>query len=215
MAVEPSSQESLKNFLEARDFILSRPNYEEAKANFKWPELGKWNWGVQYFNGVLAEQASNPAVIWVDDELLDSRDSKTLTFQRLKEDSDKLVNALEGRGYSKGDSVLVMTGNDIELYTIFLGLLKGGMPIVPATILLSTEDIIDRVKRANVKAVFADKHAYEKIESIRSKLEDLGVKDFVSIGEDRKGWLYFEDLLSEGGVGYNKIVTKADDIALI
>lgn len=215
MTVEPSSQESLKNFLEARDFILSRPNYEEAKANFKWPELGEWNWGVQYFNGVLAEQASNPAVIWVDDELLDSRDSKTLTFQRLKEDSDKLVNALESRGYSKGDSILVMTGNDIELYTIFLGLLKGGMPIVPATILLSTEDIIDRVKRANVKAIFADKHAFEKIESIRSKLEALGVNDFVSIGEDRKGWLYFEDLLSEGRVGYNKIVTKADDIALI
>ncbi len=154
-------------------------------------------------------------MIWVDDELLETGDKKVVTYHELREYSDKLVNALEARGYSKGDSILVMTGNDLELFTIFLGLLKGGMPIVPATILLSTEDVLDRVRRANVKAVMADRHAFEKIEAVRGKLESLGVRDFISVGEPRKGWTFFDDLLGDGGVGYNNVNTMADDLALI
>ncbi|MCE4600942.1 MAG: AMP-binding protein [Desulfurococcales archaeon] len=214
MALDVSPQESLSNFLKARDYILSRPLYDEAREEFKWPRLGRWNWGVQYFNGVLAEK-SDPAIIWVDDELLESRDSKKVSFHELGASSDKLANALESRGYGKGDSMLVMTGNVLELFTIMLGLLKAGMPMVPATILLSAEDVLDRVKRAGVKAVFADKNAFEKIESIRGKLEKLGVRDFIAVGEVRKGWTLLDDLLGEGGVGYNKVVTTADDIALI
>ena len=214
MTLDISPQESLSSFLKARDYILSRPLYDEARKEFKWPRLGRWNWGVQYFNGVLAEK-SDPAIIWVDDELLESRDSRKVSFHELGESSDRLANAMESRGYSKGDSMLVMTGNVVELFTIMLGLLKAGMPMVPATILLSTEDVLDRVKRAGVKAVFADKNAFEKIESIRGKLEKLGVRDFIAVGEARKGWTLLDDLLGEGGVGYNKVVTTADDIALI
>ncbi|MEB3806773.1 MAG: AMP-binding protein, partial [Desulfurococcales archaeon] len=214
MTLDISPHESLSSFLKARDYILSRPLYDEARKEFKWPRLGRWNWGVQYYNGVLAEK-SDPAIIWVDDELLESRDSRKVSFHELGESSDRLANAMESRGYSKGDSMLVMTGNVVELFTIMLGLLKAGMPMVPATILLSTEDVLDRVKRAGVKAVFADKNAFEKIESIRGKLEKLGVRDFIAVGEARKGWTLLDDLLGEGGVGYNKVVTTADDIALI
>ncbi len=214
MSSIPAS-DSLRNFLQARDYILSRPQYEEARREFRWPRIGEWNWAVQYFDGVLAEHATNPAVIWVDDELLESRDRKTITFHRLREDSNKLANAMLDRGYGKGDSILVMTGNVPELFTIFLAFLKTGMPLVPATILLTTEDVIDRVRRAGVKAVIADENAFEKIDSIRHKLEDLGVRDFIAVGDPPRGWTSLDDLVGEGGASYNKVVTTGDDLALI
>lgn len=212
----PSPQESIENFLKARDYIASRPLYDEAVKEFKWPELGKFNWAVQYFDAYLTEKASHPAVIWVDDELLDTGDKKVLTHHRLREDSNRLATSLLESGYKPGDSILVMTGNIPELFTVFLGLLKAGIRIVPATILLSHSDIEDRVKRAGVTMVMADKAGFNKIEFLREDLAKLGVKDFVYIGnEERGGWKLFQDLLGQGKPTFNQVLTNADDDALI
>ena len=212
----PSPQESIENFLKARDYIASRPLYDEAVKEFKWPELGKFNWAVQYFDAYLTEKASHPAVIWVDDELLDTGDKKVLTHHRLREDSNRLATSLLESGYKPGDSILVMTGNIPELFTVFLGLLKAGIRIVPATILLSHSDIEDRVKRAGVTMVMADKDGFDKIDFLREDLAKLGVKDFVYIGnEERGGWKLFQDLLGQGKPTFNQVLTNADDDALI
>ncbi len=212
----PSPQESIENFLQARDYIASRPLYDEAVKEFKWPDLGKFNWAVQYFDGYLTEKASHPAVIWVDDELLDTWDKKVLTHHRLREDSNRLATSLLESGYKPGDSILVMTGNIPELFTVFLGLLKAGIRIVPATILLSHNDIEDRVKRAGVTMVMADKAGFNKIDFLREDLAKLGVKDFVYIGnEERRGWKLFQDLLVQGKPTFNQVLTNADDDALI
>ena len=212
----PSPQESIENFLKARDYIASRPLYDEAVKEFKWPELGKFNWAVQYFDAYLTEKASHPAVIWVDDELLDTGDKKVLTHHRLREDSNRLATSLLESGYKPGDSILVMTGNIPELFTVFLGLLKAGIRIVPATILLSHSDIEDRVKRAGVTMVMADKAGFNKIDFLREDLAKLGVKDFVYIGnEERRGWKLFQDLLGQGKPTFNQVLTNADDNALI
>ena len=212
----PSPQESIENFLKARDYIASRPLYDEAVKEFKWPELGKFNWAVQYFDAYLTEKASHPAVIWVDDELLDTGDKKVLTHHRLREDSNRLATSLLESGYKPGDSILVMTGNIPELFTVFLGLLKAGIRIVPATILLSHSDIEDRVKRAGVTMVMADKAGFNKIDFLREDLAKLGVKDFVYIGnEERGGWKLFQDLLGQGKPTFNQVLTNADDDALI
>lgn len=216
MTMNTSPKESIESFLSAREFITSFPPYEIARREFKWPVLGKWNWAVQYFDGYIVDKASWPAVIWVDDQLLESNDRLEVSYHGLREDSNKLATGLEARGYNKGDTVLVMTGNVPELYTIFLGLLKTGMPAVPATILLTPDDVLDRVKRAEIKAVIGDKRSYKKIDMVRDKLVDLGVRDFIGVDDDLpRGWIHIRDIMSEGSAIYNKITTKSDDIALI
>jgi len=211
----PTPQESLSSFLEAREYILSRPSYEEARERFRWPRLGEWNWAIQYFDGVLAESPPGPAVVWVDDELLDSHDSLILTHHRLREESNRLATAMQGRGYSEGESALIITGNIPELFTLFLGFLKAGMPLVPATVLLTPDDIVDRVRRAGVRVIVADAAGIEKVERVRSELERLGVRDFVSTVDPPPGWTHMGDVLAEGSPVYSRVLTRADDVALI
>lgn len=216
MAESKSPVESLESFLSVRELVTSFPSYEIARKEFKWPILGKWNWAVQYFDGYIVDRANWPAVIWVDDGLLESNDRIELSYHKLKEESNKLALGLEARGYSKGDTVLVMTGNVPELYTIFLALLKTGMPAVPATILLTPDDVLDRVNRAGIKAVIGDRRSYKKIDMVRDKLVKLGVRDFIGVDDDMpRGWIHIGDIMSEGSAVYNEIKTRSDDIALI
>ncbi|MCE4609159.1 MAG: AMP-binding protein [Desulfurococcales archaeon] len=211
-----SPGESLESFLSIRELVTSYPPYEIARKEFRWPTLGEWNWAVQYFDGYMADRASWPAAIWVDDQLLESSDKLEISYHKLREDSNKLATGLEARGYKKGDTVLVMTGNVPELYTIFLGLLKTGMPAVPATILLTPDDVLDRVKRAEIKAVIGDKRSYKKIDMVRDKLVELGVRDFIGVDDELPtGWIHIRDVMSEGSAVYKKIKTRFDDIALI
>ena len=207
---------SLKSFLETRSFIGSFPPYEEARAGFHWPRLGRWNWGVQYFDGFMVDRASWPALVWVDDELLETGDSLVKSYHELREESNRLANGLESMGLGKGDSVLVMTGNIPELFTVFLALIKTGMPGVPATVLLTPDDVLDRVRRARVRAVIGDRVSYEKIEAVRDKLEAAGVSLFIAVDEGHpRGWTHIGDVMGQGGASYTRVVTNADDLALI
>ncbi len=216
MGEEIPPLESLESFLSSRELITSFPPYEIAKKEFKWPRLGRWNWAVQYFDNYMTERATWPAVIWVNNELLETQDKLEITYHKLREDSNRLATGLLSRNYSKGDSILVMTGNIPELYTIFLALLKTGMPAVPATVLLTPDDVLDRVTRAEIKAVIADRNSYEKIDMIRDKLVKLGVRDFIGVDEELpKGWIHVDDIKSSGSATYNDIVTTASDTALI
>ena len=55
---------SVTAFLEARDFLLShREDYDQAYRDFRWPELDRFNWALDYFDP-LAQGNGRPALVW-------------------------------------------------------------------------------------------------------------------------------------------------------
>ncbi len=57
---------SLQAFVEARDFLLAhRTDYDRARREFRWPELARFNWALDYFD-VMAKGTVRTAV-WVFD----------------------------------------------------------------------------------------------------------------------------------------------------
>jgi len=45
-------KEELHEFLRLRDFILSGPDYQTCRREFKWPHLVKFNWALDYFDHI-------------------------------------------------------------------------------------------------------------------------------------------------------------------
>jgi acetyl-CoA synthetase len=42
---------SYSAFVQARDFLLAhRTDYETAYRDFQWPQLGEFNWALDYFD---------------------------------------------------------------------------------------------------------------------------------------------------------------------
>lgn len=95
------------------------------------------------------EKPEKTALIWqnVDGE------EKKLTFREISELSDKAAAYLTAEGIGKGDCVMVMLKRHWEYWYIICALHKIGAVALPATHMLTAEDIEYRVKAANVKAI--------------------------------------------------------------
>jgi acetyl-CoA synthetase len=106
--------EPRKVFLEARDLLFNhRTDYAAACRGFKWPELTRFNWALDYFDPVAAGN-ERPA-LWV----VDANGSETrLSFARLSERSARVANFLRAVGVQRGDRILDMLGNEAARGTL-------------------------------------------------------------------------------------------------
>ncbi len=60
-------RDGLKAFLAAREFLLThREDYETAYRDFRWPQLNKFNWALDYFDTLARD--NNKSALWIVDE---------------------------------------------------------------------------------------------------------------------------------------------------
>src|SRR6516164_8255860 len=170
-------------FISARDFLLRhRENYEVSFRDFAWPKLDRFNWALDYFDA-MARNNAEPA-LWLVDE--DGSEVK-LSFVALSERSNQVANALRGLGVRRGDRILVMLGNVAPLWECMLAAMKLGAVIVPATTLLTRDDLGDRFARGRIRHVIASAGA-------AAKFADLpGDYTRTAVGGDVPGWVSFEN----------------------
>jgi acetyl-CoA synthetase len=144
--------EAAQAFQAARRFLLdSREDYEGAYAGFSWPELGEFNWALDWFDALGADpdSAGSPALWIVEEDGAESR----LTFAEMTARSNQVANWLRELGVRRGDRLILMLGNQVELWETILAAMKLGAVIIPASTLLSADDLADRVRRGDARHV--------------------------------------------------------------
>ena len=147
----PASAASLA-YRTARDALLAHQgSHAEAVATFRWPDLGdRFNWAADWFD-VVAEDNDRLALVIAEQD-----GTRTVrTYEQMAARSNQVGRFLAGLGIGRGDSVLLMLGNQVELWESMLGVMKLGAVIVPTTTALGTADLVDRVDRAEARCVIA------------------------------------------------------------
>lgn len=173
-------------FTRARDFLLAhRTDYDTAYRDFRWPQLTEFNWALDHFDA-LARGNDATALHIVEEDGRETRRS----FASLSARSDQVANWLRAQGVKRGDRVLLMLGNELALWELMLACIKLGAVMIPATMLLTPEDLRDRLERGGVKHVAV---ASEQA----AKFADLpGRYTRITVGAAVPGWLRFEDSAS-------------------
>jgi acetyl-CoA synthetase len=134
----------------ARDGLLAlRGDHAKAVETFTWPDLGeRFNWAHDWFDA-LARGNDRAALIIVEEDGSRSEYS----YAELARTSDQLAGWLAERGVGKGDSVIVMLGNQVELWQTMLAVMKLGAVIMPTTTAVGPSELIDRIERGAARFV--------------------------------------------------------------
>ena len=108
---------------QARDHLLAlQGHHDKALAEFEWPSVGeRFNWAHDWFDA-FARGNDSPGLVIVEED----GTAASYTFAELVDTSDQVAAWLAGKGVGRGDAVVVMLGNQLELWQTMLAVMKLG-----------------------------------------------------------------------------------------
>ncbi|MCG8655534.1 AMP-binding protein [Yimella sp. NH-Cas1] len=186
-----------------RDALLDAREDPAAAANaWQTPAFESFNWATDWFDAIAARHPDRPALIVKSaDERLER------SYADLSARSEQVAGWLSDAGVHQGDRVLLMLGNQVELWECMLACIRLGAVTIPATMLLTSADLRDRVERGEVKHVIAASAVTGAFTSVEG--------DFtrIAVGDPASGWLSYSD--SEASTTPAPAVTTAPDDAML
>jgi acetyl-CoA synthetase len=134
----------------ARDQLIGlQGEHERAVGEFDWPDVGeRFNWAHDWFDA-FARGNDRPGLVIAEEDGA----SATYSFDDLVTASDQVAHWLSARGVGTGDSVVLMLGNQVELWQCMLAVMKLGAVIMPTTTAVGPADLADRIERGNARFV--------------------------------------------------------------
>ena len=194
-----------EDFRGARDFLLQhREDYATAYEGFVWPRPQHFNWALDWFD-VIAEGNDRTALHIVEEDGSEVR----RTFAEMSETSDRVANWLRGLGVRPGDRIIVMLGNQVELWETALAAIKLRAVVIPATPLLGPADLRDRVERGRAR------HVIVRSEDTAKFAEVPGNYTPIAVGERLPDWIAYEDAYGACAPFDNAGVTHGDDALML
>jgi len=173
------SQAGTAAFRAARDFLLAhRTDHDGAYAGFSWPRPEEFNWALDWFDEIA--RGNHRTALRIIGE--DGSDS-SWTFAELSRRSDQLANWLRAQGVAAGDRLVLMLGNQLELWETILAAMKLRAVIIPATPLLGPADLADRLARGRAK------HVVVRSEDAGKFADVPGDYTRVAVGAPVEDWL--------------------------
>ncbi len=191
-------------FLAARDLLLRhRSDLEAARREFRWPVLDRFNWALDYFDRMAAGNEA-PALRFVGPGDADA----SVSFAEIGRRSNQVANFLRGLGVRRGDRVLLLLGNVQALWEAMLGAMKLGAVVIPATTMLTEDDLRDRFDRGGVQHVIAVGKLAGRFALIAGDYTRIAVGG-------APGWVAFEDAYGAAGEFAAEGETRASDPLLL
>jgi acetyl-CoA synthetase len=167
-------------------------DYAQARASFTWDAAraemsGLPAGGLNIAHEAIDRHAGGPsggkvAIRWI------SRDDavEELSFDRLRELTNRFANALESLGLGRGSAVFALSGRIPELYVAALGSLKARATFCPLFSAFGPEPIRARMTIGGARAVVTTETLYtRKLAMLRDQLPDL---EHVLIVADGRGY---------------------------
>ncbi|MFJ4254265.1 AMP-binding protein [Microbacterium sp. NPDC090003] len=167
---------------EMRDFLFANAtDYDAARAGFAWPEVDRFNFALEWFDVIAGETPDRPAVQIVEADL----SLRSWSYGELSRRSDQVAAWLTDLGIRRGDHLIVMLGNTIELWEVMLAITKIGAVSIPTSTLLSAPDLAYRIEHGRARAVVTLGTLGDRLADIDDGILRIGIGDGIPAGWER------------------------------
>ena len=180
-------------FRSARDLLLSaRTDYDRALIDYDPPRPADFNWALDWFDQVAGDATTGARAAL---KIVEADGASTcVTYAQMSARSSQVASWLSSMGAAKGDRLLLMLGNQLELWETLLACIKLGVVVIPATTLLTSADLEDRVSRGGVGHVVAASADAGKFDDVAGDFTRIAVGapvgGWTSYGDSRSGDTY-------------------------
>ena len=182
-APAPDAASPAAEFRAARDLLLQhREDYDAARRDFRWPRPEQFNWALDWFDDIGRRR--DALALWIVEA---DGSEKQVTFAEMTRRSNQVANWLRGLGVRRGQRLILMLGNQVELWETILASIKLGAVIIPATRMLGPADLRDRVERGDVRHVVTTSEDAAKFDDVP------GDYTRIAVGDPVPGWESYSD----------------------
>ena len=182
------------------------PVYESLRDNFSWDTPEYFNFGEMIDH--YAQDPERVALLWEDER----RNRARLTFANLRDQSNRIANALSGIGIGRRDPVLLVLPRITMWQAAYIGLLKLGAIVIPCTSMLREKDLVYRANHSGARAIIAAPASAEMVGDLRNQCPSL--EHFMLAGAARSGWASLNDAMLQASAHFTASHTAAGDPAI-
>ncbi|MBR7091194.1 MAG: AMP-binding protein, partial [Clostridia bacterium] len=108
-----------------------------------------FNFGYDVVDAVAKEHPNKRALVWCNT----MNEEKTFTFEDISKYSNKVANVFLNAGLKRGDRVLVILKRHYEYWFVATALHKLGVTLIPATHMLTVDDLVYRIQSSGCAAI--------------------------------------------------------------
>ncbi|MCG6534937.1 MAG: long-chain fatty acid--CoA ligase, partial [Syntrophales bacterium LBB04] len=121
-------------------------------------------------------------------------EDEEISFSKLRQRTNQLANALTSLGIEENDRVMVTLPNCPEFLYAYYACWTIGAIVVVAPNLLRKEEIVYRANDSEAKAFIVSSDRWPDLEEVAPQLNT--VDHIIVAGERRKGYLFYDDVIS-------------------
>ena len=168
-------------------------SYEDFYENFRINVPEDFNFGYDVVDEWARVEPEKRALVWCNDH----DEERTFTFTDISRLSNKTANAFAKLGIDKGDIVMCIMRRRWEYWVVASALCKLGATVIPASLQLTTHDIVYRANKCQVKMMVCVTDDYV-CSQVEGALPDApSIANRVCVAGERDGWLTFEQLIAD------------------
>lgn len=156
------------SFKDNEDYTRNLQFIVPENFNFAYDVMDRW----------AAEAPDDKAIMWVSE----TGEEKEITFLQLKEESDRAASYLMSLGIGRGDMVMLILKRRYEFWIATIALHKIGAIAIPATHMLTTQDIVYRNNKASIKGIICVGEDYVLTQVKNAMPQSPTVEVLASIG---------------------------------
>ena len=182
-------------------------SWEDLCANFKWEIPEKMN-AAFYVCDAHAEDNSTIAIFHEDG---DGKKGK-ITFQELKNITNRLANYIRSQGVNRGDRIAVCLSQRPEALIAHVGAWKLGAVSMPLTVLFGTDGLKYRLEHSDAKIAIVENSVLDSLRKIKHDLKDL--KKIIVVGDDselEEDEIAFGEAMAEMSPDFEPVELDPDD----
>ena len=180
-------------------------DYDDLKQNCRLKAPKDFNFAYDIIDRYARYFPGKRALVWLDD----NGEEKTFTFDDISAESKRAAYWLVSKGIKKGDTVMLILRRRYEWWILMPALHRIGAIVVPATDQLLQADIEYRTNAADVKMIISYDNPNIQSELEKAMPKSPTVKNLVTVGSDREGWVSFHKEYEEMPAEFPRPVGEA------